>query len=227
MGSEETVVEPRPREGREERVYTLEDVEVRGADDGKVVLAGYASTFNDPYPVRDQWGAFEETILPGAWSEAITKTPTIPLLVGHRVDDIPLAATRAGTLQLAEDTHGLLWTAELNPARSSRHADVVYAVESRAMDEMSVGMRVPPGGDRWSAGNSERWISQANLMEISVLWRGANPHTSAAMRAEEDLLAEIRSLRDQLAEREISETAERHLAGLYVEMARLHKLRYP
>jgi len=218
--SEETVIESR---GVEERVFTITDVELRGGDDGLVTLAGYASTFNNPYPVQDRWGQYAETILPGAWSDTVARAGNIHLMVAHGGIPIPLASTKAGSLRLAEDSHGLAFESELNPKKSGLHGDVAYAVESRAMDEMSVGMRIPAGGDRWSDSNTERFISQADLIEISVLARGANPNTTAGLR-NEDLLAEIRHLQDLLAERgEVTETAERHLAGLRAE---LFKRRY-
>ena len=222
MREDQTHIEAR---GVEEREYTITEVECRGKDDGTVTIAGYASTFNDPYHVRDRWGAFNETILPGAWKDTIQRAD-IHLLVGHGAIPIPLAATGAGSLRLGEDSHGLEFEADLNPQRSSIHGDVAYAVETGAMRQMSVGMNIPEGGDRWTDGNSERFISRADLVEISVLTRGANSNTSAGLRNEE-LMAEIRELRDMLSERgEVTDVADRHMQGLLAELSKLNKRRY-
>lgn len=213
--------------GLEQRSFTITDVELRAAgDDGMVTLAGYASTFNDPYSVHDRFGAFSETILPGAWENTLsTRASKIHLLVGHGAIPIPLASSRAGSLRLSEDSHGLAFEADINPQRSGLHQDVAYAVESRAMDEMSVGMQIPTGGDRWNDENTQRWISRADLIEISVLSRGANANTTAGVRSE-DLLAEIRHLQTMLEAQGANETAERHVVGLMSELARLNKRRY-
>lgn len=223
-----TVIAPRgTMDQPEERQFSLAEFEIREQPNGNVILAGYASTFNQPYGVRDKYGEFDETILPGAWSRTIANRGSkIHLLVGHGAIPIPLAATRAGTLKLWEDTHGLGYEAELAPRESPLHQDVAYAVRSRAMDEMSVGMRVPEGGDRWNADQSERHISEATLVEISVLPRGANPNTEAMMRGD-DIIGEIRRLESMLQQRTgmTYEAAQRQLAARY-EKSNAARARY-
>lgn len=210
--------------GIEQRKFSITDIEVRANKNGMVTLAGYASTFNQPYAVRDRWGEFDETVQPGTWTDTIAdRSNKIHLLIGHGQNPIPLASNRVN-LRLSEDARGLPWEADLNPTRSQLHGDIAYAVEAGIMDEMSVGMNVV--ADRWNEAQTERSISQADLIEISLVSRGANPNTSAATRSE-DILAEIRHLQGMLLERgEQTDTTERHLHGLYEEMARLNRRRY-
>jgi HK97 family phage prohead protease len=218
--------EPVESRGLEQRAFTLDEVELRAGKDGLLTLAGYASTFNDPYKVHDRYGSFDETILPGSWDDTLRGAGNIHLLVAHGAHPVPLASTRAGTLRLDPDSHGLGYEADIVPQRSSIHAEVAFAVERRDMDEMSVGMRIPADGDRWNDAQTERYISRADLIEISVLSRGANPSTSAGIRNEE-LLAEIRRLETMLDGVETSRAVDRHLAGLTEALARSAKRRYP
>lgn len=54
-----------------ERSFPLLDLEIdRSEGDGRVVIA-YAATFDEPYPVVDQWGSYDETIDRSAFNRAI------------------------------------------------------------------------------------------------------------------------------------------------------------
>lgn len=174
----------------EERFFAVENVEIRDEQSGPV-MHGYATTFNQPYTVRDKYGIFEETMKPTAFDRTLAnRGDKIHLLVAH--GGIPLAATHSRTLELTVDERGLKYSAGLD-MRSPLAQTVASAVERRDMDEMSIGFQIPKGGDTWNAEQTERSINEAKLFELSVLPRGANPNTEAGMRAE-DIVAEIRRL---------------------------------
>ncbi len=204
-----TEPQERARTGFETRAIT--EMEARQASDGSWTVAGYASTFNDPYQVRDAHGTFSETILP-------------------LHDSLPHGSTKARNLTLTPDPHGLGYEWKPNPERSDS-MNIARGIADGSIDEMSVGMRIPDGGDAWDG--DQRSISEATLMEISVVARGANPNTEAGVR-EEQILAEIRKLegmlvspRAELAEvtNEDVEDAQwriRHIENL----SRLYRLRF-
>jgi HK97 family phage prohead protease len=212
---------------------SISEFEIRAADNGGWTLHGYASTFNDPYSVTDRFGTFTETILPGAWDRSLAnRGHKIHLLASH--GGLPLASTNARTMRLETDKRGLAFDAELAPDSPTAQS-VASAVNRGDADEMSVGMNVPKGGDTWANSGDvlERSISEASLLEISVVARGANPNTQAAMR-EAELLAEIRELQHMLAERdERYDPNELRLAlqartvriPVTEQLARLHALR--
>lgn len=55
-----------------QRAFPLIDLEVtRGDGDSRLVTA-YAATFDDPYPVVDQWGDYDEEIDPRAFNRALS-----------------------------------------------------------------------------------------------------------------------------------------------------------
>jgi len=178
---------------------TFSDFEARQQADGSWKVGGYASTFNDPYQVHDRFGDFSEEILPGTWDRTLSERGhKIQLLESH--GGLPYASTKAKNLRLGTDQRGLDWEALL-PKDSQRAQDLGVGIRDGYIDEMSVGMRIPTEGDSWNADMTERQISEATLLEISVVARGANPNTEAAMR-EQELLAEIRELRAAIATEE-------------------------
>jgi HK97 family phage prohead protease len=210
--------------GTETRAIT--EMEARQGADGTWTVGGYASTFNDPYKVRDQYGTFDETIMPGAWDRSLqNRGHKIQLLALH--DSLPHGSTKARNLTLAPDKHGLGFEWKPNPERSDS-MNIARGIADGSIDEMSVGMRIPDGGDSWDG--DQRSISEATLMEISVVARGANPNTTAGMR-EEKILAEIRKLEGLMNSERVETVTDdeqdaewriRHIENL----SRLYKLRF-
>src|SRR5688500_9966700 len=98
----------------------MDDAEFRDNDDtGGWTFEGTASVVDHPYPVRDQFGEYTETIRAGAFNKTLrdSKAP-ISLYVNHRHSDFPFAARndKAKTLTLTADPN-LRVGAELDPAR--------------------------------------------------------------------------------------------------------------
>ena len=172
------------------RNFDLSGVECRDAADGSgFTFEGVASVVDVPYTVNDQFGSFQETIRSGAFNKTLKdKTADVALYINHRHADVPMASTRAGTMKLSADPN-LRAIANLDPLRS----DVVIArsaVLRGELPQMSVGFTVPKdtSKDVWNADYTERVIHEINLMEVSIVRQGANPHTEAAMRSIDDLL---------------------------------------
>lgn len=195
-------------------IRTCSQFEARQNADGSWKVGGYASTFNDPYEVHDRFGTFTENILTGTWDRSLSERGhKIHILESH--SGVPLGSTKAENLRLATDTHGLEWDWSPNPRRM-RSVDIAEGIADGSIDEMSVGMRVPTSGDNWSEDMTERQISEASLLEISVVARGANPNTEATSR-EAELIAEIRELRTLIASQDVEPetvTLDTNLDGL-------------
>ena len=90
------------------RAVTAGGLEVRTTANG-VSVEGHAATFNQSYDM----GWYEETVAPGAFARTLKTGPDVRLLVNH--DGLPLARTRSGTLDLAEDKSGLYMRSTLDP----------------------------------------------------------------------------------------------------------------
>lgn len=183
--------------GIQHRSFDLTSIEFREhVDTTGFTFEGVASVVDMPYSVRDAMGEFTETIAPGAFDKTLAEVENrvakagasdVALYINHRSMDVPMASTRGGTLRLTADPN-LRVVAELDPARS----DVVIArsaIQRQELAEMSIGFRVPQKRDQWNADYTERTIHEVALDEVSIVRRGANPYTTAAVRSVDDLLA--------------------------------------
>ena len=173
------------------RSYTIADFEFRddGPGDG-FTFEGVASVVDPPYTVRDRWGEFTETIRAGAFNKTLKDSKAdVALFVNHQHQSVPLATRSAGTLTLSADPN-LRVVANLDRERPSV-LDVRSAVTRGEMRQMSIGFTVPKSRDSWSEDMTMREISEVALLETSIVWKGANPHTSGSMRSLDDFLATI------------------------------------
>ena len=175
-----------PRE-RDQHVRFHADLQLReqsdAADGALLEFEGYASVFERGYPMYDFFGEYTEVIAPGAFASCLAQDPDVPLVLGH--DPMRrIASTTTGTLQLSEDTTGLLTRAQLDPA----DADVQYAapkLRSGLYSEMSFRFGDMKGD--WSPDFMTFRVNSIDINrgDVSIVGYGANPGTSAAVRAQD------------------------------------------
>lgn len=169
---------------------------------GPSSVEGYASVTESGYDMWDWAGPYTEVVRAGAFTKTLNENPAVQLLLNH--GGLSMAYTKAGTLQLSEDSTGLHMRAEVNPVRHDV-ADMLSALEDGAVDEMSFAFRVTR--QQWSPDWSQRDIQEVDIHkgDVSVVNFGANPATSVqAMRAADfDRLDEAgaRALLSRLQER--------------------------
>ena len=158
-----------------ERRTLSADLEVREAGT-TITLEGYASTFNQPY----EMGLYRETIAPGAFRKTLTEAPDVRFLINH--EGLPLARTTSGTLELAEDSTGLHFRAELDPSDPDV-ARISPKIKRGDLSQCSFGFRTIK--DEWTSDYSERTMRELSLRDgdVSVVTYPANPSTSAKLRA--------------------------------------------
>ena len=192
--------------------------EVRSLAGGKVELNGYASTFEQPYPMFDVFWEYSETVRAGAFAKTISDNADVAYLSNH--GGLTMARTASGSLTLREDTLGLHTSATVNTARGDVR-DLVAAIEDGDVDQMSFGFRVVR--QEWSPDYQERAMVELNLNrgDVSAVNFGANPATSiGAQRAFRSLnQARLAAIADDLAEGRTldaatAETVSRALAFL-------------
>jgi len=173
----------------ERRTYTVQDVETRQMEDGKMRLAGYAAKFDSasvPLP-------FIEKIAPGAFRKTLSETPDVRLLINH--EGLPLARTKNGTLKLEEDANGLRFEAELPDTQEAR--DLYTLIDRGDVDQMSFAFRVIR--QKWSPDRSERTLTEVSLADgdVSVVTYPAYAATSVEARQKIDaLLADLKEGRE-------------------------------
>lgn len=173
----------------ERRSIPLDDYEIReNKATGGWTFEGVASTVDVAYPVRDQFGEYNETIARGAFDSTLRdKKANVSLYLNHQHHSLALSSRRAG-MELVADPH-LRIKAELNPRRSDVE-NVKYAIEDRILTEMSIGFVPVKARDKWNEDYTEVKRTQVSLREVSIVEAGANVGgTSASMRSFDDFMA--------------------------------------
>jgi HK97 family phage prohead protease len=199
--------------------------EVRSLSGGKVELNGYASTFEQPYPMFDAFGEYSETVRHGAFAKTIGDGADVAYLSNHA--GLTMARTASGSLTLREDSTGLHTSAQVNTTRGDVR-DLVTAIEDGDVDQMSFGFRVVR--QEWSPDYMERAMTELNLDrgDVSAVNFGANPATSiSAQRSFRSLkAAKMQALAVDLAEgRALDPTAAAALARALSSVASEEDLR--
>jgi len=173
---------------RELRLLRLEGLEWRDDGADEYTLRGHAAVFNR---LSEDLGGFREIVEPGFFRAALDRKPDVRALVNHD-PNLVLARTRAGTLELREDTVGLEIRARV--ARTSYATDLRLAVQRRDIDGMSFAFSVREGGDEWAVAEDGTVVrtlradGAEELFDVSVVTFPAYPQTDTAMRQLTDVL---------------------------------------
>jgi HK97 family phage prohead protease len=170
-----------------ERRQFVRDLEIRSEGNG-MTLRGYAAVFNSP----SQPLPFTETIAPGAFRASLDSRNDVKLLWNHDTGTV-LGSTRAGTMTMTEDSHGLLIEAQLPDTQAGR--DLATLIKRGDVNAFSFGFRVPAGGDEWPSAD-QRILKRVNIFEASVVAFPAYTATegTASVRAMTELANKIQQL---------------------------------
>ena len=187
------------RQEQELRIWDS-SLEVRGEDGQHPTLSGRAVAYDVEFPVYDWFGAYTEVWRSGATSKAADDD--VVLLVDHR--GLPLARTTSGTLELREQSDGLYVSADLD-GRDPDVARLVPKLRRGDMSAMSVGFRVVE--ELWSGDRTFRQIMSAELFDVAVVPRPANPDTAASVASERQSYFEVQRADDDLWRRLVGEAA--------------------
>lgn len=180
--------------------YERRLIEIRAVDneENKMIIEGYAITFDQP--ATHQYGSrkFTEVIKSGALRK--TDMKDVPLRYNHNDNVMIMARTRNKSLLLIVDEKGLLIRAELLDTQSNR--DLYKSIQAGLIDKMSFAFTVPEGGDKWLFSENETTREVTNidkLYDVSVVDTPFYDSTSIYARSLELLDSEKRQL-DSLSE---------------------------
>ena len=154
-------------------------------------ITGYFAVFNSVYEIGP---GMTESVAPGAFSKAIAGGD-IRALVNHD-STLVLGRTKAGTLELREDSRGLWGDITINP--NDRDAMNLYERVKRGdVDQCSFGFGEPFTEDtEVNDDGSVHWtLKEVNLHEVSACTFPAYKDTNISARAKE---------RDDLKARKLS-----------------------
>lgn len=163
----------------ERRGFVLDGLKIERRDGAPSKIVGHAAVFNS---LSEDLGGFRETILPGAFTDAIGRDD-VRALINHD-SNLILGRNRSGTLVLSEDERGLL--VEITPPDTSYARDLMVSMERGDINQMSFGFSVAPGGASWGEttdGVYVRTLSKCNLFDVSPVTYPAYTQTEVALRS--------------------------------------------
>jgi HK97 family phage prohead protease len=171
----------------------LSRAEIRdGQAPGTLVFDGMASVTGRAYEMWDLFGPYEETVHVGAFAETLAaEALDVPLVIGHdQLRRIARTGNAVSPLILDEvadvDPTGLHVLAPALPGDDVDVRAIAPKIRAGLMDEMSFAFRIVSG--RWSEDWTEYHIHAVDIHrgDVAIVGYGANPHTSAALRAAPD-----------------------------------------
>lgn len=161
----------------EMRVMQLRSGEFKTREDsGEMVIEGYFAVFNSDY---EMWEGASESIAPGAFTSSIGGD--IRGLTNHDTT-LVLGRTKAHTLELKEDTHGLWGRITINP-KDSDAVNTYERVKRGDVDQCSIGFIIRKEETDFSDGGEIHWtITDVDLFEVSVCTFPAYEETGVSAR---------------------------------------------
>lgn len=162
-------------------------------------IEGYFAVFNSNYEIAP---GMSESIAPGAFSETISGD--IRALINHDTT-LVLGRTKAGTLELREDSHGLWGHVDINP-NDADAVNLYERVKRGDVDGCSFGFEIRSEDTDIHEDGSVHWtIKDVNLFEVSCCTFPAYEQTNISARAAE---------RDEIQKREVQVWREKTKARL-------------
>ena len=145
-------------------------------DSGEKRIEGYFAVFNSDYEIAP---GMTESIAPGAFADVLGDD--VRALIDHETMYV-LGRTKAGTLTLREDDHGLWGSILLNP--NDQDAMNLYArVERGDVDQCSFGFEIGSESEVREGDNIHWTIEKVNpLYEVSCCTFPAYSETSIEAR---------------------------------------------
>lgn len=139
-------------------------IEMRAVDntEGKMIIEGYAITYDQPATHEYGGYKFTEVIKRGALD--YTDMSDVPLRYNHNDTWCIMARTRNNSLQLIKDEKGLKISAELIDTQSNR--DIYKSIQEGLIDKMSFAFNVADKGDNWTYGDSETLREVTNIKKL-------------------------------------------------------------
>ena len=161
----------------EMRVMQLRSGEFQTREDsGELIIEGYFAVFNSNY---EMWEGASESIAPGAFDSSLAGD--IRALTNHDTT-LVLGRTKANTLELKSDSHGLWGRVKVNP-KDSDAVNTYERVKRGDVDQCSIGFIIRKEETDFSDGGEIHWtITDVELFEVSVCTFPAYEETGVTAR---------------------------------------------
>ena len=148
-------------------------------DNGNLAIEGYFAVFDSVYQIAPD---MSESIAHGAFDNTISDD--IRALINHDTT-LVLGRTKANTLQLRTDSHGLWGHIDINP-NDSDAMNLYNRVQRGDVDQCSFGFDILNEETDFREDGSVHWtIKEVKLWEVSPCTFPAYEETNIAARAKE------------------------------------------
>lgn len=148
-------------------------------DDGKLIIEGYFAVFNSNYEIYPGWS---ESIAPGAFTN--TLAGDIRALINHDTT-LVLGRTKAHTLELREDAHGLWGKIIINP-NDVDAMNLYERVKRGDVDQCSIGFDIVSEDIEIREDGSTHWtIKETKLYEVTCCTFPAYEETNISARSKD------------------------------------------
>lgn len=148
-------------------------------DNGNLAIEGYFAVYDSVYQIAPN---LSESIAQGAFDNTISDD--IRALINHDTT-LVLGRTRAGTLQLRTDSHGLWGHIDINP-NDSDAMNLYNRVQRGDVDQCSIGFDIINEETDFREDGSVHWtIKEVKLYEVSPCTFPAYEETNIAARTQQ------------------------------------------
>lgn len=145
--------------------------------DTEYYVEGYASTFNDPYVLFEDWDGneYREIISPDAFKDADMSD----VIMQYDHEGKVLARMSNGTLIVEPDAHGLFVAADLSGSQAAR--DLYEEISNGLVTRMSWAFSV--GADEYDRDSKTTTITRVKkVYDVSAVSLPADPNTEISAR---------------------------------------------
>lgn len=148
-------------------------------DEGKKIIEGYFAVFDSVYQMAPD---LSESIAQGAFSRSISND--VRALTNHDTT-LVLGRSKAGTLQLREDAHGLWGRIDINP-NDGDAVNLYERVKRGDVDQCSFGFDIVKEDTEVREDGSIHWtLRDVELYEVSCCTFPAYEDTSISARSKD------------------------------------------
>lgn len=166
-------------------------IEIRAADDGSPIIAGYAAVFN-----RDSSDlGFIEQVDPRAFDKTLREADVRGL--GNHQADWLLGRSKAGTLRLAADSVGLRYEIDVN-VNDPDGLRALEKVKRGDMDGSSFSFQTIRDEWNWDMTPPQRRLLEVALVDVGPVTYPAYPDATASARALDPIAAKVGRPVDEL-----------------------------
>lgn len=145
-------------------------------ENDELYIEGYFSVFGSIY---DLWPGATESVAPGAFANTLGND--VRALIDHETR-LVLGRSKAGTLELREDSHGLWGKIRINP-NDTDAMNLYNRVKRGDVDQCSFGFNIVKEDTEIREDGAVHWtIREVELFEVSVVTFPAYEETAVSAR---------------------------------------------